>query len=584
MAAPSVQSILAALQKVRILETARRLDLQVPSTATKADLAQRIGATPGVTLRGVLPLLRRDELREACRAHGLPDDARARDALIDRLATAAGEPAPAPGPSSTATPACPTSTRWSSSASASTSSRRSSARPRSPPSAPRPPPPACASSAWTTTPAAAPRGPLELELGARVVEPARQGLGTIDAVDDAEAFRAYLLALRWALVTATRADLFQAPFRAGIHVMDHQLAPLAKALVLPRANLFIADDVGLGKTIEAGLVLQELLLRQRVDQVLIVAPPSVVPQWQDEMLTRFGLHFEIHDRAFVARRRAERASPSTPGAPTTASSSATRRCAAPSTSTASCPPRRPRAPLAPHPRRGPHHRPRPRQQVRRRLGPDARHPRARRPALREPPLPVGHPHNGHSNSFSALLGSSTPSASPAAPPSSAPASSKPVMVRRLKSDLAELAGTTFPTRIVQRWCLSHRDAAWHLDVEAGREAEPPTHQLTEVVATAEPVELRLAELLARYTTLMAPTQGRARLVFINLQKRLLSSIAAFHRTFEAHCKRLSEGGPRRRPRHPAHLRRRPRGRRRPRRRRRRGRGRRRLRGPARRHR
>jgi hypothetical protein len=65
-------------------------------------------------------------------------------------------------------------------------------------------------------------------------------------------------------VTATDAALFQSPFRAGIRLMNHQLIPLKKALELPRCNLFIADDVGLGKTIEAGLVLQELQLRQRV--------------------------------------------------------------------------------------------------------------------------------------------------------------------------------------------------------------------------------------------------------------------------------------------------------------------------------
>jgi hypothetical protein len=75
---------------------------------------------------------------------------------------------------------------------------------------------------------------------------------------------------------------------------------------MPRANLFIADDVGLGKTIEAGLVLQELLLRQRVDQVLIVCPASVTLQWRDEMQKKFGLQFEIYDRKFVARRRQER--------------------------------------------------------------------------------------------------------------------------------------------------------------------------------------------------------------------------------------------------------------------------------------
>ena len=56
----------------------------------------------------------------------------------------------------------------------------------------------------------------------------------------------------------------QAPFRAGIQVKAYQLEPLRKALRMPRVGLFIADDVGLGKTIEAGLIGRELLMRQRV--------------------------------------------------------------------------------------------------------------------------------------------------------------------------------------------------------------------------------------------------------------------------------------------------------------------------------
>ena len=52
--------------------------------------------------------------------------------------------------------------------------------------------------------------------------------------------------------------------------MRHQLVPLMKALELPRANLFIADDVGLGKTIEAGLVLTELDARRPMDRVVIL--------------------------------------------------------------------------------------------------------------------------------------------------------------------------------------------------------------------------------------------------------------------------------------------------------------------------
>ncbi len=107
-------------------------------------------------------------------------------------------------------------------------------------------------------------------------------------------------------MTATDAKLFQSPFRAGIQLFDHQLTPLRKALALPRANLFIADDVGLGKTIEAGLIAQELLLRQRVEFMLIACPASVCLQWRDEMQKRFGLHFEIMNRAFIMRRRQER--------------------------------------------------------------------------------------------------------------------------------------------------------------------------------------------------------------------------------------------------------------------------------------
>jgi hypothetical protein len=90
--------------------------------------------------------------------------------------------------------------------------------------------------------------------------------------DDPSVFSAYLRALRWNTATAADRDLFQAPFRAGIHQDAYQLLPLRKALRLPRVNLLIADDVGAGKTVEAGLVLREMLLRRRVDLVLVAAP------------------------------------------------------------------------------------------------------------------------------------------------------------------------------------------------------------------------------------------------------------------------------------------------------------------------
>ena len=106
--------------------------------------------------------------------------------------------------------------------------------------------------------------------------------------------------------TATDPRLFQAPYRAGIHIDAYQLEPLRKALLLPRVNLFIADDVGLGKTIEAGLIARELLLRKKVRDIVVACPPSVLPQWQDELETRFGLTFQVLDRDYVLTARRER--------------------------------------------------------------------------------------------------------------------------------------------------------------------------------------------------------------------------------------------------------------------------------------
>jgi hypothetical protein len=83
--------------------------------------------------------------------------------------------------------------------------------------------------------------------------------------DPVKSFAAYYRTLRWNPVTSTDPTLFQAPYRAGIRLDAYQLEPLRKALLRSRVNLFIADDVGLGKTIEAGLIIRELLMRQRVE-------------------------------------------------------------------------------------------------------------------------------------------------------------------------------------------------------------------------------------------------------------------------------------------------------------------------------
>ena len=100
-------------------------------------------------------------------------------------------------------------------------------------------------------------------------------------------FAAFLHTLRWGRVTATDPTLFQSPFRAGIQIDAYQMEPLRKALRLPRVNLFIADDTGLGKTIEAGLIARELLLRKKAKTIVVAAPPSVLEQWRAELDERF---------------------------------------------------------------------------------------------------------------------------------------------------------------------------------------------------------------------------------------------------------------------------------------------------------
>jgi hypothetical protein len=95
------------------------------------------------------------------------------------------------------------------------------------------------------------------------------------------------------------------PFHGAMQVEDFQLVPLLKALRMPRVNLLIADDVGLGKTVEAGLILSELLLRRRIQRILILTPASLRLQWRDEMWDKFSLQFDLVDReeTHALRRR-----------------------------------------------------------------------------------------------------------------------------------------------------------------------------------------------------------------------------------------------------------------------------------------
>lgn len=116
-----------------------------------------------------------------------------------------------------------------------------------------------------------------------------------EGLDDPETLDAFLNAVRWGIVNDIDRGTFLAPFRSGIKIEDYQLDPLVRALQVPRANLLLADGVGLGKTIEAGLVIQEFVHRNRIQRILILCPSSLQLQWQEEMRDKFGLDFRIVD-------------------------------------------------------------------------------------------------------------------------------------------------------------------------------------------------------------------------------------------------------------------------------------------------
>lgn len=144
----------------------------------------------------------------------------------------------------------------------------------------------------------------ELETSTRLLEPNEIPRPT-DEPMFSEDLDALLRASRW---TATSPYLdpdsegpvermrLASPFHGAVQIENYQLVPLLKALRMPRVNLLLADDVGLGKTIEAGLILSELLIRRRINRVLVLTPASLRVQWRDELWSKFSLPFDIIDR------------------------------------------------------------------------------------------------------------------------------------------------------------------------------------------------------------------------------------------------------------------------------------------------
>ena len=101
--------------------------------------------------------------------------------------------------------------------------------------------------------------------------------------------RAALLGDALRLTLRRGAGPFRSAAQLAFEPRIYQLVPLLMALRLPVPRLLIADDVGIGKTIEAGLILREFMDRGEVDAFSVLCPPHLVEQWTNELNDRFGI-------------------------------------------------------------------------------------------------------------------------------------------------------------------------------------------------------------------------------------------------------------------------------------------------------
>lgn len=153
----------------------------------------------------------------------------------------------------------------------------------------------------------------EVELGTDVLEPAALPHVERTAPMDPRELDAMVRASRWSALTPSlpfsgldddRPPL-AAPLYGAINPEAYQLVPVLRALEMPRVALLLADAVGLGKTIQAGMVLCELMLRRRIRRVLVLCPAALRTQWRDEMQEKFALPFEMVDRTQTLKLQRE---------------------------------------------------------------------------------------------------------------------------------------------------------------------------------------------------------------------------------------------------------------------------------------
>jgi superfamily II DNA or RNA helicase len=131
------------------------------------------------------------------------------------------------------------------------------------------------------------------------VRPASFALPELNQLATQDAARLLSEALRLSLRRG--AGPFRSSARLGFEPRAYQLVPLLMAMRLPVVRLMIADDVGIGKTIEAGLIVRELIDRGEVERFTVLCPPHLVEQWTAELRAKFDIDAVAVTAASAAR-------------------------------------------------------------------------------------------------------------------------------------------------------------------------------------------------------------------------------------------------------------------------------------------
>jgi len=118
-------------------------------------------------------------------------------------------------------------------------------------------------------------------------------LKSLNSIDSGTADAITYIAAAARVADALTQDVLLAPIESSVIPLPHQIRALSRAIANDRVRYLLADEVGLGKTIEAGLILRELKLRGLVKRSLVIAPKGLVSQWVSEMRFHFGETFQL---------------------------------------------------------------------------------------------------------------------------------------------------------------------------------------------------------------------------------------------------------------------------------------------------